>query len=593
MVKERGGAVTMMHAKSYDDLSREPLLEWLVRPSENAGLHVARPSSGWVFTAYKDLADEVLAFAGGLAVRGLPASTVVTLMVSDPKQFIVSFFGCLLAGSTPSTVMPRGLFGKADGYLDHISGILAAASPKLVVVSAESAEFARIGLAKADVPAEITTFDAALRSGGQAERVIPLAGLSPDRAALLQFTSGSSGDPKGVRVSWRALTANVVAIREWLGLTSADRVAGWLPLFHDMGLIGQMLTSIATRLDLWILTPEQFIRDPKRWVECFGRGGATIATSPSFGYSYAARRLSPDDLAGFDFSRWRVAILGAERIDPAGVGDFTALVAPLGFDPCALIGAYGLAESTLAVTGVRPGDGSPLVRVESTAVEPGSPVGAKRDGLLGQDRGSSEHLVGCGRPIGDMSVRILDDAGAEAAEGCIGEIVIAGTSLGDGYVLADGSKIDFVADGYRTGDAGFMHAGELFVVGRIGDCIKVRGAMVFAEDLETELASVAEVRHGQVAVLVGRSDGLDRAVALIERSNPEPWRDKVDKIVATLRSRTSPEFDCSVYVGRPGAIDRTSSGKPRRRVLWRGFLAGELAGWVPAAPAASGIGGKE
>jgi acyl-CoA synthetase (AMP-forming)/AMP-acid ligase II len=283
VLKERGEAVAMMHARSYDDLLREPLLEWLVRPSGNAGLHVAKPSSGWGFTTYKDLADEVLAFAGGLAVRGLPAGTVVTLMVSDPEQFIVSFFGCLLAGSTPSTVMPRGLFGKADGYLDHISGILAAASPGLVVVSAESAEFARMGLIQADVPAEITTVDATLRSGGQAERVIPPAGLSSGRTALLQFTSGSSGDPKGVRVAWRALTSNVLAIREWLSLTSADRFAGWLPLFHDMGLIGQMLTSITTRIDLWILTPEQFIRDPKRWVECFGRDGATVAASPSFG----------------------------------------------------------------------------------------------------------------------------------------------------------------------------------------------------------------------------------------------------------------------------------------------------------------------
>jgi acyl-CoA synthetase (AMP-forming)/AMP-acid ligase II len=580
-----------MHSRSYDALAREPLLEWLVRPSDSAGLHVARPCAGWDFTPYQGLADEVLAFAGGLASMGLPAGTVVTLMVSDPKQFIVSFFGCLVAGSTPSTVMPRRLSGKPNGYLDHLAGILAAASPGLVVVTAESAADARTGLAKAGVSAEITTFDAAVRLGGQPGTAVPFAGTSPDRTALLQFTSGSTGDPRGVRVSWRALTANVTAIREWLGLTSADRFAGWLPLFHDMGLIGQLLTSITTCLDLWILTPEQFIRDPRRWLECFGRGGATIATSPSFGYSYAARRLSPDDLAGFDFSRWRVAILGAERIDPAGVGDFSALVTPLGFDPCSLVGAYGLAESTLAVTGVRPGDGSALLRAASTAVGPGVPVGANRDGVLGRDRGSGEHLVGCGRPIGDMSVRILDEAGAQVAEGCMGEIVIAGTSLGDGYVLADGSTVDFAADGYRTGDAGFMLAGELFVVGRIGDCVKVRGAMVFAEDLEAELASVAEVRHGQVAVLVGRSGGLDRAVVLIESRNPERWRDKIDKVVATVRSRTSPEFHCSVYAGRPGSIDRTSSGKPRRRVLWRAFLAGELAGWVPTAAAASGIGG--
>jgi acyl-CoA synthetase (AMP-forming)/AMP-acid ligase II len=292
---------------------------------------------------------------------------------------------------------------------------------------------------------------------------------------------------------------------------------------------------------------------------------------------------------GLDFSTWRVAILGAERIDPRGVNDFAKLVVPLGFDPRALVGAYGLAESTLAVTGTRPGDGSPLARVESTAVDFGSPVGATRDGLLGQDRGSTEHLVGCGRPIGDMSVRILDDDGAKVAEGGIGEITIAGTSMADGYILSDGTRIDFDPSGYRTGDAGFLYAGELFVVGRIGDCIKVRGSMVFAEDLEAELEAVADIGHGRVAVLLGRSDGVDRAVAFVESSSAEPW---YDTVVATLQARTSPEFDCSAYMGRPGSIDRTSSGKPRRRVMWRGFLARELTGWVPAT-AALGNGVRE
>jgi len=574
----------------FSDASDEPLLAWMAESREDVGLHIAE-SSDWTATTYRALARKVREFAAGLAGREVRPGSVVTLMVSESEQFIVSFFGCLLAGAIPSPVMPREMFRKADGYVEHISGIFAAAQPLLVVVSSESVEYARAGLAQAGVGAEIVTAEeAGSAEGGPEGRGLPL-GLDPERTALLQFTSGSSGDPKGVRVSWRALTANVVAIREWLGLTRDDSFAGWLPLFHDMGLIGQMITPITTGMDLWIMTPVQFIRDPKRWLECFGQNNITITTSPSFGYSYAARRVSADDLAGYDFSRWRVAILGAERIDPGGVADFTDLVGPLGFDPRALVGAYGLAESTLAVTGVRPGDGSALVRVESTAVEPGSTVGAKRDGILGADRGSGEHLVGCGRPIGDLAVRILDEAGAEVGQGCVGEITISGSSLASGYILSDGGRTDFDPAGHRTGDAGFLESGELFVVGRIGDCIKVRGAMVFAEDIESELESVIGVTRGRVAVLVGRSGSVDRAVALVESSTPERWLGDLDKIVSALAARTSPEFDCSVYVGRPGAIDRTSSGKPRRRVMWRDFLAGDLPGWdLAAVPGPTGNG---
>ena len=577
-----------MDSKSFSAVASEPLLEWLSEPSEDAGLHTAEASAGWSYTSYADLAREVRSFAAGLVVRELPTGTVVTLMVSDPKEFVVSFFGCLLAGTTPSPIMPRTAFRKGGGYLDHVAGIFSTARPGLVVVGAESVDWARKGLAQADAAADLTTVAEAVLTGGRAEGVALPTGLPSDRLALLQFTSGSSGAPKGVRVTWGALTENVMSIRKWLGYTSADRFAGWLPLFHDMGLIGQMLTSVTTRVDLWIMTPEQFIRAPKRWLECFGRYGATVTTSPSFGYSYAARRIKPDDLNGFDFSRWRVAILGAERIDPLGVREFTRLVGPLGFDPHALVGAYGLAESTLAVTGVRPGDGSVLVRVESTAVELGSPVGATREGVLGEsEHGSGDHLVGCGRPLDGMAVRVVDEAGADVPDGCIGEIVIAGSSLAEGYVFSDGAETDFDKDGHRTGDAGFLLSGELFVVGRLGDCVKVRGAMVFAEDLEVELESVAGVGPGRVAVLLGRSDGVDRAIALIESSGPQEWLDRCDKIIATLQSRTSPQFDCSVYAGRPGSIDRTSSGKPRRRVIWRGLLANEPTGWTPVAATAA------
>jgi len=568
-----------------DQTAAEPLLDWLVRPREDAGLHVAE-ASGWRFASYRDVAGRVRAFAAGLSARGLPTGTVVSLVCGEPEPFVVSFFGCLLAGMIPSPVMPRNGFRKATGYVEHVTRIFAAADPGLVVVGQDSAQLARQSLALAGVAAEVATVTEVLRGSAPGQAPQP-AEPAPDRVALLQFTSGSSGDPKGVRVPWRALTANILAIRERLGLSAADRFAGWLPFFHDMGLIGQILTSVTTPMDLWILTPEQFIRDPKRWLECFGRQGATVTMSPGFGYTYAARRVRSEELAGLDFSGWRVAALGAERIDPGGVNGFSELVGPFGFDPGALVDGYGLAEATLAVTGGRPGDGSVLARVDGTAVEAGRPVGARRDGVLGRDPGSAEHLVSCGRPIGGMSVRILDDAGKPVPEGCMGEITVSGASLADGYQLADRRVIDFEPSGHRTGDAGFLYAGELFVVGRIGDCIKVRGSMVFAEDLEAELESVAGVGRGHVAVLLGRSHGVDRAVALVESSSPEGWHDRV---LATLQARTSPQFHCSARVGRPGTISRTSSGKPRRRVMWRGFVADELTGWTTAEPAAAETG---
>jgi acyl-CoA synthetase (AMP-forming)/AMP-acid ligase II len=556
------------------------LFDWLTAPRTDTGLYVAKDDEGWTYTSYADLALEVRQFAAALRHTGAEPGSGVALLVNEPKSFVIAFMGTLAAGLTPSPIGPRSSFRRVERYVGHLVRLFVAAKPAVVVAQEDVRDQVEVAVRRSG--SDAATLFVPPAGLAAAHRLLPPAEpvrRSEHELALLQFTSGSSGTPKGVRVSWRSLTANVTALRDWLDLRSDDIYAGWLPLFHDMGLIGGMITPIAAQIGVRLMTPEQFIRSPRRWLDCFGRGDATITTSPTFGYAYAARRVAPEELTGSDFSRWRVAVLGAERIDPVALADFSDLVEPSGFDVKALVSAYGLAESTLAVTASRPGaTGSVLANTAVSTPEAGRCVGVRGGGVLGRDRGTSNWLVGCGAPIGDMAVQIVDDEGRPLPDGVFGEIVISGSSLADGYVHADGTMTDFDRVGHRTGDAGFRWQGQLYVVGRIADSLKVRGAMLFAEDLEAELATASRLDPSRLAVLLGRADGADHAVVLVEEPEPQPW---LSRLVATLSARTTVAVTCTVMTGRRGSIERTSSGKPRRRVMWSALLNGEPNGWTP------------
>jgi len=406
----------------------------------------------------------------------------------------------------------------------------------------------------------------------------PLPSPYTAELALLQFTSGSSGTPKGVRVSPDNLAANVRAIHGWLGVTPEDSCSSWLPLYHDMGLIGTFLGSVVGQIDLWLMTPLDFLRSPARWLETHGKHGVSITTAPNFGYGYAASRVRETDLAGYDFSGWRVAMSGAERVDPGVANRFANRLAPYGFRPSAFTPCYGMAETTLAVCGVVPGTGARIVRTAGPLVA-GERVAVADKGTLGVDEPAdpARWITSCGTPVPETAVTIVDDQGGVLPEGSFGEIRVAGASVALGYQSPDpDASAPFTAEGLLTGDAGFLFDGELYVVGRIGDSLKVRGRKVHAEDLEAALAQVPGVPAGRCAVALGAAEGRGRAVAVVEAPD-DSW---LPAALTMLRTGLDESVAVTVVRARRGTIPRTSSGKPRRRLMWQQAADGTLAGHV-------------
>ena len=535
------------------------LLDWLRNPPGDRGVRCLT-ESGWRLCSYDALADRARRTAAGLACSGVGDGAVVTLVQRSGPEFVAALFGAILAGATPSPLAPPQLFQEAGAYAEQAGARLARSRPAVIVAAAEYRELLGpladgCGARLVDPERLATAPPAPVAEPGAA-------------AALLQFTSGTSGQARGVRVSRAALEANVHAIARWLKMTGSDGTASWLPVHHDMGLIGCLITPIVMGGDLWLMSPEDFIREPLRYLRCFDGGRARLTAMPAFALSHMARRLPPEMLAGIDLSALRTIIVGAERIDADALAGFAALGARAGLAPTALRPAYGLAEATLAVTGLELGVRWRTVHVDPERLALGARLREMESGVA---------VVGCGRPLAGVEVEVHGPAGERAENGTVGEIVVSGAGVADGYVDHDPDRPSRIEGGrLRTGDAGFRLDGELFVLGRLGDALKLRGRHVFAEDLEAALVRSGIAPH-RLAVVLGEHRGAGVAVAVLEGAAGE----RADTAVRLLRRRI--EHARIVVVDAPrGTVQRTSSGKPRRRHLWQQFAAGRLPGEVLA-----------
>lgn len=535
-------------------MTTNPLTSWIGAPESRRGVRFLRDGD-WQYWAYEDLARFARQVAGGVAAAGVGHDDRVLVAERSGPEFVAALYGVMLAGAIPCPVAPPHLFQGDTLYARHLRTITEVARPSLVITAADLAG----RLADGGCTTRICTA-AELASAGEG---IPGAAAS---AALLQFTSGSSGRVKGVRLPAAVLAANMAAISSWLEMAEGDATASWLPVHHDMGLIGCLLTPVSRQRDLWLLDPADFVRDPVRYLSCFSAPGAAMTAMPPFGLDYIVRRVRPESLAGSDFSGWRALIVGAERIDVDVLSRFMDLMGPFGLDRRALLPAYGLAEATLAVTGLALREEATAIPVAPGLVSLGQPVTSAGADVL--------PLVGCGRALNGVTVAVCDEAGVPLPDRHAGHIVVRGASVAEGYLSGDGaaSLTEWRDGALWTGDAGFLDDGQLFVIGRLGDAAKVRGRTVFAEDIEAALAE-AGVPRTRVAVLLGSSAQGTTGVILLERSEPG-WPE-----AATSALRRVADGVPAVVLDVPRrSIARTTSGKPKRREMWAAYAAGTLGG---------------
>lgn len=552
-------------------------LEWLSSPRDDRGVYLADEADGWQRFTYATIAKASRRIAAEYSAAGVRPGDVVCLTAPTTYDSLIALLSVWLAGATMCP-LPEPTFESDDEYIDHIGGVLGIAEPALIVTSAEVAPLINKAMGKAGRPGSAMVFPAGV---GQEAEPQGGAALPEDRAdiAVLQFTSGSTGNPQGVRVTWDNLNANLAVATRWFQWREGHGVGSWLPLYHDMGLLGIFLPGVALQIDQWLMRPDQFIRNPGKWLSCFGPGKARFAAAPSFAFAYLARRVGDELLESLDLSGWRGVIVGAEAIDPLALAAFAHRAAATGFSADTFLPGYGLAENTLCVTSPGLGRGILLVRPNWAELGIGGPVRIVEQAQFGADWAATGTgwLVGHGSPdpVDGIVVRLLDEDGQPVPDGHLGEITITGPLVAHGYHGQHPDRATRFTQGVlHTADAGFFHEGQLFVVGRMGDSFKLLGRAVYMEDLDAKVAEAARLNRGRI---VAASDMWEGQVGVVVFAEAEPgtW---IQKVVEVLRAELGPQPRITVISGTQGMIRRTSSGKPRRRRMRELFKTGRLEG---------------
>ncbi|GAA1500638.1 hypothetical protein GCM10009760_62430 [Kitasatospora kazusensis] len=529
---------------------------------------------------YAELDARARAVAAEITATGKGRTDPALLLFAPGLDYLAGLFGCFYAGVPAVPAFPPDPTRLAR-TLPRLAAIIEDAGSDLVLTTSDIAALMADWLATAmagRTPRVIATDLAAADGAG----VTPPAG--PDRLALLQYTSGSTSLPRGVMLTHAQLIANCGEIARGFGMHQGSVGGLWLPPYHDMGLIGGILTPLSCGIPVTLMSPVSFLRRPLSWLRMVSRYGATITGGPNFAFDLCVRRAKDTELEGLDLSAVELTFTGAEPVRAETIARFTERFGPYGFREESFYPCYGLAEATLFVTGGKPLGGWRSVPVARDALEL---HGTARP--AGPDE-PSRSLVGCGPPGPDTRLLVVDPATREPlGEGAVGEIWVDSPSVADGYWRRPEETAEAfgatTAEGdgpyLRTGDLGFVLDGELFPAGRIKDLIVVNGRNYHPVDIERVCeASVAGLRRNCGAAFAVEDDaGAAERLVLVYEADPadeEGYRAAVDGIRRAVSAELSVPPHTVVLV-RPRTIPKTSSGKVQRWLARRQYLAGELA----------------
>lgn len=542
-------------------------IDYAARSAKGLNFHDMRGALERAYS-YGDMRRDALEGARRLVAAGIGKEDRVALVAETSPEFAAMFCACVYIGAWPVPLPLPTTFGGKESYIDQLAIQLESCDPKMLLYPAEIAEMAHAAAARQGCEGQSwEEFD---------QRPAPECDLpeaQPDDICYLQYSSGSTRFPTGVAVTHRALLHNLYGHAAAMDIGTNDRVVSWLPWYHDMGLVGCFLSLVANQVSCDYLKTEHFARRPLAWLDLISRNrGNTLSYSPTFGYDICARRISSQSQVAerFDLSRWRTAGNGADMIRPDVMQCFVNAFAPAGFRAAAFTPSYGLAEATLAVTVMPPGEG---IRVELV----------EEERLSGHPRDLSKParyraIVNCGKPLPGMDVEIRGENGGAKGDHQIGKVWCRGTSVMHSYFRNLEATAECLVDGWLdTGDMGYMAGGYLFIVGRAKDMIIINGKNHWPQDIEWAVEQLPGFNHGDIAAFSVEMDNGEEAPAVLVHcrvSDPEERLRLRDQIADKVRSITG--MSCVVELVPPRTLPRTSSGKLSRAKAKRLYLSGEI-----------------